>query len=551
MSDVTNNLQNWFSLRKISSAAGLCVLVMMTATSTFADEVNQEVPPTEPQAVKCESWLKRTSNRVVGGWRQFQQERREQGPIRFLLAPRRDGQKFNGLASFIDPFVSLPVETLSFARWRMLGRAPLQRRPSIFAALPAGVLGWTVIMGGIAYQTEQWSAEGLEKSIAGDDLGSVYVGQFVAGDAISSYDGMRLLESNRDGFVHGLEPLHERINQFQNLNLWTPDIATRMHAIVEHLRASHKPEELIHSRDLRRLLEEDPEYASLAATFAPVRDFTLKLLPEPSVEVRGKADAYWLALFFEPYRRGGFAPEQLKGLASLEKIYSFHAQDLPLPTLVQLVAETLTSPEGIATKIERATKLGIPLTHDFVYRADIPLFAQAEKFKDLNQTRALNDELDRWKLAFEDPRFAALRSAWEKGEISDLALLMKVEMTTRALSQVYDIYKQDGESLKPEHACELIFGSSKVPSNPLFARLQSLGKQIVIPEEKQKQLPLLRYRIANLYYTTFVQTAHVNGGGAFTSAYNNAVQQEADALAAALRGELPADAIAACEGPTK
>src|SRR6185503_13630964 len=121
---------------------------------------------------------------------------------------------------------------------------------------------------------------------------------------------------------------------------------------------------------------------------------TLRLLMDPTFTVRGQSDLYWLSLFFEPFRKQGLTPEQVKGLNSLHKIYDQHPDDLSLAVIAKMTAETLDDTRQMQDKLARANELGLPLSADFIYRADIPLFSQKETVQLLDHDVELPAELD-------------------------------------------------------------------------------------------------------------------------------------------------------------
>ena len=348
--------------------------------------------------------------------------------------------------------------------------------------------------------------------------------------------GLSYLRHEQNDFAHDLKPLRERVQQFQAEKLWTAEQAGIVNGALNRLRAGHTAQELFKERLLAGALSADPAYAALAASLPAELQFTTRLLLEPTVQVRGHADSYWLAKFFKAENRQGLSADQLKGLASIEGIYSFHSKDLSLATLTKLVAETLDDKDAMAVKVERALELGIAATNGFIYRADIPLYSEDETFQDLHGDVDLPSEIDRWALIMNDIRFVELRSAWQAGEISDLSVLMRTEMQLRALSDINQIYRTSGLTLQPEMAWQLIYGVGETPANPLFASLKELALKFNLSPEHAAVIPSVQYDLAALYFSTFVASETQPNAAAREALFKTGLEMEKQILAKVTSG---------------
>lgn len=469
---------------------------------------------------KCEGWLRRTGARMARGWQQFREEVREQGKIRYVLAPRHDGSRFNGWAAFLDPLIDLPIESYSYVSAKYFDR-PLKRRLSIFTSLPVGMIAWGALLVGLDLKAEQWALEGIEHGVNQDISGAAYTAEYVLSGAITPGDGRRILERYQQEGVHGLDNLRLRADQFQSLNIWRPDQVATLKKILLEIQALHTPAEVSRRESLEKILKENAPYQKFLDEIPQASRYTAQLLIEPRVVLRGRADAYWLSIFFEPFRYPNLTKEQAKGLASLERIYKFHSRDLSLATLSSLVADTLGNRDGIRDKVKEAARLGLDRDSDFIYRGSVPLFSQPGEFTDLGQKITQNSELERWNLLLKDPRFQIIRRDWERGEISDLVALLRTDIQARALSQVYQMATADENKLSGANACTLIFGKAQndVLPNPLFVRL--------------RQAPAhFQYALAENYFLALLEAGETKTAAGYEAALSRAQERELTVLRA-------------------
>ncbi len=489
-----------------------------------------------PAPVTCESWLKKKTREAAASWRSFRHELRTEGARRLILAPRTGGTKFNKMNAFLDPVVDLPLETASYLKWRVFKRGPLKKRLSLFVSLPVGIVAWGVALGALDMKANQWAYDGLSSSVKADSYGAAYATEWVLSGSMGAASGLSYLRHEQSDFAVNLKPLRERVQQFQSENLWTAEQAQAVNGALDRLRAGHAAQELFKESLLAGALAADPAYAQMNAKLPAQLQFTTRLLTEPTMQVRGQADSYWLARFFLPTSRQGLSADQLKGLASIERIYKFHAQDLSIATLTKLVAETLDDKDALAAKAARARELGIAETNDFIYRADIPLFSEDETFQDLQDDLDLPSEIDRWALIMKDIRFADLRSSWQAGEISDLSVLMRAEVQLRALGDLNRIYRNSGLTLQPEVAWQLIYGAADIPANPLFASLRDLAAKINLTPQLSAVIPSVQYDLAALYFSTFVASEAQTSEAARHALFSAGLEKEKQILAKVTAG---------------
>ena len=467
---------------------------------------------------KCEGLIRRTLATMGQGWRNFRQEVREQGKIRYILAPRPEGSRFNAWAAALDPLIDLPIETYSYVSARYFDR-PMKRRLSIFTSLPAGVILWGGLLIALDIKSEAWALQGLEASVNQDISGASYAAEYVLSGAIGATDGAKIVERHHAEGFHGLDNLRMRAEQFQGLNIWRPEMVASLNEILAEIRTQYSPAQLAKRADLEKILSENRKFQVFLRSIPSVSRYTAQLLIEPRVVLFGRSDAYWLSIFFEPFRLPQMTPNQMKGLNSLEEIYKFHSRDLSLATLSHLIAETLGNREGMGRKAKEAAKLGFDRDYGFIYRGNFPLFSQPAEFVDIDQRVPMNSELQRWHLLLRDPRFQTIRLDWQRGEISELTALLRADIQARALSQVYEIAMSSDGKLNEQDACLLIFGKGQeLPPNPLFARLRQAAAN-------------LQLALAENYFAALVEAAQQKNAATYDSALARAQTRERNLLA--------------------
>jgi hypothetical protein len=464
-----------------------------------------------------------------------------------VLAPRPDGRRFNKMSAFLDPLIDLPLETVSYLKWRVFQRPPLKKRLSLVTALPLGMMVWGAAFGAIDTTADQWALQGLQSSLSAGDFGAAYTSEWVLSGSLSAPAALSYLRDEQRRFTDDLQPLRTRVAMFQELGLWNAEQAHAVSARLDRLRATHSARDLFHAETLWNLLMIDAAVGKLSKELSESGRFTLELLVQPSMEVRGQSDAYWLSVFFDSTRQSRLSPEQQRGLRSLRGIYEAHRQDLSLATLTKLVAETLSDGEAIRTKLTRARELGLPATYDFIYRADIPLFSVDETFNDLNGDISIGGELDRWRIILTDSRFQDLRTSWERGELSELAVLLEAEMQMRALGDINLVHRHAGETLDAATACRLIFGRGEEPANPLFSSLSDLNVRLGLSAEQIPVVPSVQYDLAQIYYSTFLAAEKTTDSSARAALFAAGREKEAQAYASIVQGTYRGHAVPSCQ----
>lgn len=492
---------------------------------------------------QCESWLTRVTAPIVKkikrSWFSYRAQLHYMGPIRLLLAPRREGARFAGWYLVMDPLIDGPTEVISYVSSRALNR-PFKQRLSLPVTMPLGLVTWSLIFGHLDAATLQQSVQGLEKSLQEDTFGAAYTSEWILSGSMSAQEGATFLDANKRAFLNSLRPLHDRITEFVSLNLWSPAQAEIARQTLNRLVIAHPASEIIKESVLRQAILSDVSFAAMAKGLLPPQQFTIELLSDPTVNWQGHSDAYWLTQFFDPAREALLSAEQKKGMASLRRLQQFHAQAFSLATLAKMTAETLGDEEAIATKREQAQALGLAAEQDFIYRADLPLFSTETEVFELKGQRQLRSELDRWSILLKDPRFADVAEIWSRGEISDLSALVQTEVRLRALSQINHTYQISGEQLKVNDVCRLIYGEGKTPANPFFAGLQKLA--VDLPQTRAILIPAIQQALAQQYYITFVRSESAKDVESFRALFKAGMNERKTLLTDLLRakeGELP------------
>lgn len=482
----------------------------------------------------CESALSATKSATKNfilkrreNWRTFRLEVKEQGPIRYILAPRAEPEKFHKILAFLDPVFDLPVETYSWFKFKLFHKPPVQKRLSAFITLPASILVWTWGFNYLDEATLAQNVQTFETSISEDAFGARYVSEWVLSGGIDPQTGAQILSTSRDLWNQKLLPLSLRIDEFQTEGLWNKTQADLGQQVLDQLMKEHTPKELFQNTNLLELIVKTTSYQALFESLPPTDRFTLLLWPNPSITYEEHPDSYWLGKFFDPNQRGDLSAPQKRGLEALLRLYHLDQKQLSIVAVTELVAQTLSHPDVVLKKQERWQKMKVSdVDFDFLYRTDLPLFSKPIVFSDLSHDLTLSDELDRWKLLLTDSRFHNFKVAWESGQISDFTALLQVELHIQTLSQIHKMSQSDGGKLTPAESCQLIYGSKDQPENAIFAGLSKLDSKLPQTFERSKA-DALRFELAQLYFESFVKvSAHPEDEALSATVFKEAFAQE-------------------------
>lgn len=429
----------------------------------------------------CDSWLTRAGQIAVmpvhmakDGFDKFWVEQKEQGWKRWLIAPRKNPDRFDRW-SWLEP-ADLPFELTSFARVKILKKAPLQKRLSKWVSAPISAATWISLSLVLLFNTMDNQVEAFDAYLNRGVFGADYVADWLNSEEIELGPAVTVVANGVQDFKKGLLPLWQRTADFQKTGVWTAEQAALAEAIIGRLIANHAVNDILLQDKLVEAASADPDFAKLRDSLPQEKQFSLALWLVPEVSVYGHSDSYWLTQLFLPGQRDAWDSKAIRGLNSLASNDRILDHAIPLTTLAQMTAFALGQPQEVEAKFQESVRLKISGDPDYIYRADFPIFQSDQVFHEVTGDRTVTGEMVLWDLIQHDVRFQGLEESVQAGQVSEFEALVDASARIGELNEVYSVYANDGLKPSTEEVCELIYGDAKGNDpNAYFAPLQSLG----------------------------------------------------------------------------
>jgi hypothetical protein len=359
--------------------------------------------------VACETRLTRSTKFLLNPFRQlreshgfFQNERSEHRPKEYAF-----------------PFRS--------------NREKQKRHLSKLITIPLAAVAPLVFFPNTDNRTSMNDIKGIQIAAEQNIFGAETLQEWVTTGGLKPSAARKVFSHTTKGFRANLQPLRDRVDEFVTDGLWPAEAGVKARSILNRLTEENQPVDLIHPADLASKIAADPDYLRLLTWIPLNKRFTLELWMMPQVQFSGQSDTHWIKLLFADNDQG-LTFQQLQGLKQLREFY-YQTPGVSFVVMSQLAAHTLDE-QAMIKKMWKARGHKLPFRLPTFARADFPLFSMPETFHDTTRDIMFVDEVDRWKVILEDPRFKAIAARWRSGAASDFTTLEEATALWRSLDTV-------------------------------------------------------------------------------------------------------------------
>ncbi len=471
---------------------------------------------------------------IKTNWGKFRSEVQEQGAIRYVIAPRVDTKTLQIFRFLIDPVFDGSVELANLIKTKIFKRDPLKKTLSMLTSMPLGMIFYSWFFASINNDTTRADIDNLANALAEDRLGAHYLAPWVVYEGMTSIEAINQLAKLEQRLLKGDDTVFdERLQQFENIGFVDSTNRESLKKILLAVRDAAAADGFLKNHEISRLMSEHIANSDWAQQLTALTENYLNHAFFPGQIVNGKSDVECLSYLLDPTRDVSLTPVQVQGLNSLRELVRTEGGDVPMPTVIKLIAKTLTEDEGIARKIEKAKQLG--LYKDLANassRVDFPYFVKEFTLQLPNHKIELKDELDRWNLIFNSLLFDGLKTGFQNGQLTELSALGELTAQIQALNQIFSRYRV-GDSLSVQTACQLVYGEpaqNEKPSALLFKIPETFKDFKNISAD---ELSLSVYAVTRIHYDYFIAVTRAQSLEEKQRIFDQALAHEKKAIEAA------------------
>ena len=208
---------------------------------------------------------------------------------------------------------------------------------------------------------------------------------------------------------------------------------------------------------------------------------------------------------------------QRLGLSAIDQLLMFHGKEIPIVTLIQLVADTLSKEKDIERRIEFAKEEELyELAPAEFSRTAINAFRGEFIYEHPRGLEKLTGEDHYLRRLFQDPEFEDLRIAYLAERISVLSALGEMQVRMIMLNSVFHIFnnlleegllslEQDRYELPKEKVCSLVYGDGENSANPLFKKYADFVESETFSGSSVEARQSLIFMYSQLYFDYLIR----------------------------------------------